>query len=73
MVNGDCATVKRFHQHGKTIALVLQSTNPEYVTQIYNPSDTKIDILGKVVTFEFTLQKTDDKLIYNRGIYYGII
>ena len=49
LVNGDEATVKRFHKDGKYVMLIPQSTNPVYTTQIYDPEQVSIKVLGKVV------------------------
>lgn len=49
MVNGDEATVKRFHRDGDTVTLTPQSFNPEHQPQVYNIKKTPVRILGRVV------------------------
>ncbi len=49
MVNGDEATVKKFYRNGNQITLFPQSNNPVHQPQIYDISDTDIQIIGKVV------------------------
>lgn len=49
LVNGDEATVKRWHRDGKYVILIPQSTNPAHTTQIYDPEQVNIKVLGKVV------------------------
>lgn len=49
LVNGDDATVKRFHRDGNTITLIPCSSNPEHHPQIYNLHKTQVKILGRVV------------------------
>lgn len=51
-VNGDEATVKRFHQQGDMIMLIPDSHNQEHQIQIYNLKDTPIHIIGRVVKIE---------------------
>ncbi len=49
LVNGNDATVKRFHQAGEMVTLSPQSLNPVHQIQIYNTKETAVSILGKVV------------------------
>ncbi len=49
MVNGDEATVKRFHRDGDTVTLTPQSYNPAHQPQVYNIKKTPVRILGRVV------------------------
>lgn len=49
MVNGDNATVKKFHRENNTVVLMPMSRNPEHQPQVYDLRETKIQILGKVV------------------------
>ena len=49
LVNGDDATVKRFHRDGDTVTLSPQSFNPEHQLQVYNIKKTPVRILGRVV------------------------
>jgi repressor LexA len=49
LVNGDEATVKRFHRSGDLITLVPQSTNPAHTIQVYDPEQVPVKVLGKVV------------------------
>lgn len=55
LVGGEDATVKRFYATDSTVTLMPQSTNPIHQPQIYDPSKTPIQILGKVVKVEFYL------------------
>lgn len=55
MVGDEDATVKRFYATGNTVTLMPQSTNPEHQPQIYDATETKIRVIGKVVKVEFTL------------------
>lgn len=48
-VNGDDATVKKFHREGDIITLSPSSFNPEHQVQIYNTKNTDIRVIGKVV------------------------
>lgn len=48
-VNKEVATVKRFRKDGNIIQLVPQSYNPKHQTQIYDLTNTNIDVIGKVV------------------------
>lgn len=52
---GDEATVKRWYQTDSTVTLMPQSTNPKHKPQIYDPKETPISILGRVVKVEYTL------------------
>lgn len=49
LVNGDEATVKRFHQQGDMVLLTPQSYNPEHQTQLYNIKQTTVRVVGLVV------------------------
>ena len=49
LVNGDEATVKRFHRDGDTVTLTPQSYNPVHQPQVYNIKKTPVRILGRVV------------------------
>lgn len=49
IVNGDDATVKRYHRDGNTVTLTPQSYNPNHTIQIYSLKDVPIRIFGKVV------------------------
>lgn len=51
-VNGDEATVKRFHQQGDMVMLIPDSYNQDHQIQIYNLKDTPIHIVGRVVKIE---------------------
>lgn len=55
MVGDEDATVKRFYATGDTVTLMPQSTNPEHQPQIYDATETRIRVIGKVVKVEFTL------------------
>ena len=56
MVNGDNATVKKFHQEGGTVILMPMSRNPIHQPQVYDLKETKIEVLGKVI---------ENKMIFN--------
>lgn len=49
MVGDDEATVKYWHRRGNVVMLEPKSTNPIHQMQIYDLSETKIRIIGKVV------------------------
>ena len=49
LVNGDEATVKRFHQQGDVVLLTPQSYNSEHQTQLYNIKQTSVRVVGLVV------------------------
>lgn len=49
MVGDDEATVKYWHRRGNVVMLEPKSTNPIHQMQIYDLSETKIQIIGKVV------------------------
>lgn len=55
MVGDEDATVKRFYATGNTVTLMPQSTNLEHQPQIYDTTETKVRVIGKVVKVEFTL------------------
>lgn len=48
-VNGDDATIKRFHQEGNIVQLIPQSTNPAHQVQIYDISKVRIEVIGQVI------------------------
>lgn len=52
LVNGDDATVKKYRKENDLIILEPMSTNPENHTQIYNPKETPVRIIGKVVSYQ---------------------
>lgn len=52
LVNGFDATVKKFRCENGLVVLEPMSTNPEHQVQIYNPKDTAIKIIGKVVSYQ---------------------
>lgn len=52
MVEDENATVKRFYRTDTTVTLMPQSTNPEHKPQIYDVTQTKITVLGKVIKAE---------------------
>ncbi len=49
LVNGECATVKRFYQSGNIVTLLPQSTNPEHSPQMYDLKKIDVNVLGKVI------------------------
>lgn len=49
LVNGFDATVKRFKEENGFVILEPMSSNPENTTQIYNPQNIEIKIIGKVI------------------------
>lgn len=55
MVDGEDATVKRYHRSGNTVMLSPQSYNPEHQVQVYNLKETPIRIIGKVVRVIYDL------------------
>lgn len=54
LIDGQDATLKRFSQHGSTVTLMPQSTNPVHQPFIYDLKETHVDILGLVVKVEFS-------------------
>lgn len=48
-INGHEATVKRVTLGGGNIALIPESYNPAYLTQVYNMQKDEIHIIGRVV------------------------
>ena len=48
-INGDDATVKRFKKEDGLIVLEPMSSNPIHQVQIYNPQNTPVEIIGKVI------------------------
>ncbi len=49
LIDGEEATVKRYHRQGNIITLMPQSTNPAHKLQVYNLRDIDIHIIGRVV------------------------
>lgn len=49
LVNGDEATVKRFHRSGNMVTLTPQSFNPAHLPQLYNTAETSVSVVGLVV------------------------
>lgn len=49
MVGDNDAVVKRFYQNGDTVTLVPQSTDPNFLPQIYNLRETRIKVIGRVM------------------------
>lgn len=49
MVNGDNATVKKFHRENDTVVLIPMSRNPVHQPQVYDLKETRVEILGKVI------------------------
>lgn len=56
MVDDDDATVKRFHQNGRTVTLTPQSYNPAHQVQVYDLKETNIRIVGKVVQVIYRME-----------------
>lgn len=56
MVGDDDATVKRFHQNGRTVTLTPQSYNPAHQVQVYDLKETNIRIVGKVVQVIYRME-----------------
>lgn len=52
LVNGFDATVKKYRKENGLVILEPMSTNPENTVQIYNPKDTPIKIIGKVISYQ---------------------
>lgn len=52
LVNGFDATVKKYRKENNLVILEPMSTNPENTVQIYNPKDTPIKIIGKVISYQ---------------------
>ena len=48
-VNGDEATLKRFRQDGNMVFLYPQSYNPSHQVQVYDLSQTPVQIMGRVM------------------------
>lgn len=46
------ATVKRYKKEDDRIVLYPMSTNPEHDPQIYNPKETNVKIIGKVISYQ---------------------
>lgn len=56
MIDDNDATVKRFYQHGETVTLMPQSTNPCHLPQIYDTAKTRVKVIGKVIKNEITFE-----------------
>lgn len=56
MVDLEDATVKRYRQDGNIVMLLPQSNNPVHQPQVYDLTETKIDILGLVVECKIEIQ-----------------
>lgn len=56
MIDDNDATVKRFYQHGQTVTLMPQSTNPVHLPQIYDTSQTRVRVIGKVIKNEIAFE-----------------
>ncbi len=52
LVDGQDATVKKYKYENGFVILSPMSTNPNHVVQIYNPKDTSIKIIGKVISYQ---------------------
>ena len=52
LVNGYDATIKKFKQDGNFVFLEPMSTNSKHETQIYNIKETKIQIVGKAISYQ---------------------
>lgn len=52
LVNGFDATVKKYKHENGLVILSPMSTNAENTVQIYNPKDTQIKVVGKVVSYQ---------------------
>ena len=52
LVNNSDATVKKYKNENGLIILYPMSTNPEHTIQVYNPKETEIKIIGKVVSYQ---------------------
>ena len=52
LVNGFDATVKKYRKENGLVILEPMSTNPENTVQIYNPKNTSIRIIGKVISYQ---------------------
>lgn len=52
LVNGFDATVKKYRKENNLVILEPMSTNLENTVQIYNPKDTPIKIIGKVISYQ---------------------
>jgi repressor LexA len=48
-VNGDEATLKRYHREGNTVVLTPQSNNPAHCPQIYDLRRTPVHIVGRLM------------------------
>lgn len=56
MIDDNDATVKRFYQHGQTVTLMPQSTNPVHLPQIYDTTKTRVRVIGKVIKNEIAFE-----------------
>jgi repressor LexA len=53
-VNGDEATLKRYHREGDTIVLTPQSYNPAHRPQVYDLRHTPVHIVGRLMEVRHT-------------------
>lgn len=51
LIDGECATVKKYRKDNNLVILEPMSTNTENTTQIYDLKKVKVDILGKVISY----------------------
>jgi repressor LexA len=51
-VNGYDATIKQYRFENGLIMLDPMSTNPEHKTQVYNPAEVEIKIIGKAISYQ---------------------
>lgn len=49
LVNGYDATVKKYRYENNLVILEPMSSNPQNITQIYDPKKIEIKIIGKVI------------------------
>ena len=55
MIGDDEATVKRFYRNGKIVTLNPQSTNQKHQPQVYDITETKVRVVGKVVQIQINI------------------
>ena len=55
MIGDDEATVKRFYRNGKIVTLKPQSTNQKHQPQVYDITETKVRVVGKVVQIQINI------------------
>lgn len=55
MIGDDEATVKRFYRNGKIVTLNPQSTNQKHQPQVYDITETKVRVIGKVVQIQINI------------------